>query len=95
MTVDQDDGPAGPGGRVDGSDIVPEVPTLQLDDSGSDNGCKNDSGETNEGMLDGSDSDEFESDDDSSRCEMGEGQGLLEFELQAAKAGKSILKMRF
>lgn len=87
MDIDQDDYLAGPSGQANGSDIAPEVPTSRLDDSESDRSCRSDGNETSEGMLGDSDSDEFESEQDVSRCEMGEGRGPLEFELRAAKAG--------
>ena len=83
MDVSQDDYLTGPGG----SEVTSEVPTSQLDDIGTDDGGRSGSDETSEGALGDSDSDEFESDEEDVVCEAREGQGSLEFELRAAKAG--------
>ena len=84
MDVDHNDDLVGPGGQVGGSGAIPTASTSRLDDGGTDDG---DSDEASEGMVVDFDSDEFESDEDAGRCEMGEGRGPLEFELRAAKAG--------
>ena len=77
-----------PDGCVCSLEAVPEEQPSQLDDSGADdsNGSNGDRG--NEGMLMDFDLDEFESDEESVRCDVTEeGRGLLEFEMRAAEAG--------
>ena len=90
MDVDEDNNLAGPGGQADDSEVVPEASTSRLRDSGTDDSNNSNSDEASEGMmedLEDLDSDEFQSDDDVGRCETGEGRGMLDFELGAARAG--------
>lgn len=89
--TNQDSNLAASGSQVDNLDVTPEVQMSQLGDVsqlGTDDHDGSGSDEMDEGALEDFGSDEFESsDEEDPGCETRDGRGLLEFELNAAKAG--------